>query len=282
MVVILVVAFLPVIPMTSSSSGSCSAEGCTQASNYGSIAYAFLGVGGVYDPSGSYYVGPFWTPSPSRGWTYSSPIASNGLQLMMTLNATKTSAQGGIAVQVYVLNTNRMNVSLFSPQNVNISYWNEFEPNCPSALATNLVSFALFRGHYGPANVSEAGRPLSLAAPLFIECPSAPFPNKVVFLPSSAYAAGFFHSNRAEPYLQNGTVFSVAANVTTEECGPSPSGFTCGDGVSLTGYWNASGASFLQPDIRMLKYFEHFQPGEYTIAAEDAWNQTLYAVLEVD
>ena len=274
LVVILTLVFAPLAPTANGRRIYCGKQGCNAETRFSSITYALLGVGGVYDSNGSYYLGSPWT-SASTGWIYYSPVSPSGLRFVMTLNATTVEAGGAIRAQVFVMNTLKTNVSVSPSPNQNITYWLGDETLCQTALTTYLFGFAVYRGHYTASNISTAGRPLSLGAPLFLECPSGPFPSELVYLPNSDVAAGFF--NHPLPYLANGSSFTVAGNITTQTCTLSG----CGLGTSLFGYWNSSTGSYTEPNSQMLMHLVKFQLGEYTIVAGDAWNQTLYAAFDV-
>jgi hypothetical protein len=280
LVIILAVTLAPFVPLAGSSYTSCGKTGCKIEFQYGSVTYALFGVGSVYDTHGFYYLRSSRMSPTVGGSTYASSISPDGLQLVITLNTTKVGFHGAIAAQVYVLNTLGTNTSLSTSMSDRINYYEEFDsPVCPGALSTDLVGFALFMGHYSPANISRAGRPLHLGAPLLVECPAAPFPNRVVFLLYSDNAVAYF--SRPRQYVSNGSLFAMAENVATGTCGPSPAyGFTCNDGESLYGYWTVC-CQFLEPTSSMLRYFEYFQPSEYTLVAADTWNQTVYASFEV-
>jgi hypothetical protein len=213
------------------------------------------------------------TSSSTTGSTFASGISPDGLQLVMALNTTSIHFHGAIAAKVYVLNTHGSNVSSVPPAVSNL------QEGC-GGYAFGLIGFALYEGHYTQTNISTAVTPLNLYAPLFVECPAFPLPTNVVFSPHSDKAMFYFKTNglAAPP---NGTVLSVGFNVTTQTCGPSSSGFNCNGFSSLNGYWNASTPIITQPTSSMLKYFDYFQTGEYTLVATDSWNQTVYAGFEV-
>lgn len=264
LLIILGVVFLPFVPQANSSYTSCRKSGCATESKYGSPAYIFLGWGGVYDTGGSYSLG---SPSKvaSQNSTLASSISADGLQLVLVLNTTKIHNGSAIAAQAYVLNTRGTNTSFPVRPNPEIE-------GC--SLSSNLVGYAVFSGHFDEGNISMAGKPLYLAAPIVTYCPAVPFPNRLVFLPYSDNAAAYF--SHATILVNNGSLITMAVNVTTQTCVSLSTGWECGMGTSLNGYWNTL-PIFPQPNPSMFKYFEHFQPGYYTIVAADAWNQTIYA-----
>jgi hypothetical protein len=197
------------------------------------------------------------------------------LQLVLTLNTTKINANGGIIATAYVLNTRGTNSSTPVPSNQNLLDWLPYENLGCGSTASNLVGFAHFSGNYGAVNISKATKPLSLAAPIFVDCPANPSPARVVFLPYGNQVVTYF--SHSYLYVENDSLFSVVQNITTETCGSAATGFECGSAACLCGYWNASSPSYFQPKSSMLKYFDGFEPGIYALVAEDVWNQTIYA-----
>src|SRR5208282_2857092 len=105
---------------------------------------------------------------------YLSGISPEGLQLQVTLNSSSSNrvqSHGEVAVQIELLNTLNQNVSTTVVESQNMSGWNEGDFFCGENQSHSLVGFALFEGHVSPENISAAGSPLQLAAPVAVPCP---------------------------------------------------------------------------------------------------------------
>jgi hypothetical protein len=215
-----------------------------------------------------------------------STVAPSGLQLQINLNMLNGTAvtQGtDLTVQVSLVNTLADNLTVTNnyPPNPTIASWNAYDFVCGSNPTWSLVGFALFVGDYSSANVSSAGRPLTLVPPLLSLCTSVAGLDRFIFLPRSSNA--FAYSSVPN---QPASLVNVSMSATTESCpGPFDDGGECPAGQSLFGYWNTTGLQgTLSPQNATIgsEYFRHFTPGQqYTLVAEDAWNQTAYAHFQV-
>jgi hypothetical protein len=97
----------------------------------------------------------------------------------------------------------------------------------------------------------------------------------VVFLPNSD--SGVFYLGD----YQRGSLAQVMLNAATESCSGTSAGGTCGEGNGLLGYWNTTTTLALQDATTSSRYFHRFPPGDYTLAVQDVWNQTVYAYFKV-
>ena len=211
-------------------------------------------------------------PSGSGPSSFTSTVSPLGLQLRVAIDATAIRRYGALRVQTEVLNTLDRNVSLALGQvNANISAWNRYDFFCGINIAESLVGFALFKGDYSAANISRAGDPLRLAPLVETNCPVFPYPQEIVFKPTSSLTA-----------TPDGPRAGVVLNVTSEQCvSLSPKIHECGPGTGLFGYWSTQ--SFLSLDGATFRspYFQYFLPGVYTLVAADAWGQTIYVHFDV-
>jgi hypothetical protein len=215
--------------------------------------------------------------------TFSSPISQSGLQLQIRLNSTTIQFGRAMMAQVLLLNTLPANLTLIPPysSNSDISMWggNDFLcGNVPIWSHGGLVGFALFKGHVSSANLSSAGNPLVLAPPVVIGCITELSPSSVVMLPSSDIAIGYFNSSSLGPDRRQ-----VLTNASTGYCTVQQNSATCGDlNGALFGYWGPS-VTGGQPENATTSspYFHYFPVGQYTLVAEDLWNQTVFAYFDV-
>ena len=210
----------------------------------------------------------------ATGWplVYSSGVASYGLQLVVMLNSSVEEPGGTVRAEVLVTNTLNQNVTLAVPQDQNISEWEPYDYICPSGY---VVGFALFSGHYTTDNVSKAGPPLQLAAPIYPPCPAYPIVDRAVFLPNS---------DRVLTYTSQGQgPINGSAQVypETSYCSPGQGSVTCGSGQGLFGYWNSTSPVEGANATTLSKEFAYFPAGEYTLVATDAWNQFVYTYFVV-
>jgi len=190
----------------------------------------------------------------------------------VAFDATAIGRYGALRAQADVVNTLDRNVSITLGQvNANISAWNRNDFFCGVNIAESLVGFALFKGDYSAANISQAGNPLQLVPFVSITCPVFPYPQEIVFKPMSNLLA-----------TPNGPRTGIALNVTSEQCvSLSPTVHQCGPSTRLFGYWNTQ--SFLNLDGATFRspYFQYLVPGVYTLVVADAWGQTIYAQFDV-
>jgi hypothetical protein len=76
-------------------------------------------------------------------------------------------------------------------------------------------------------------------------------------------------------------MYRLATNATTEYC-ENGSDTHCPAGTSLFGYWTPS-SGYLGPGAATTSspYFHYLPAGQYTLAVEDEWNQTICAPFRV-
>jgi len=214
--------------------------------------------------------------------TVTSIITYLPLQLQLKLNATTIPFGGSILAQISLFNPLSENFSIASSTTTNstIISWNGYDFICDTSPMSPLAGYALFDGFYTSANISSAGDPLTLAPPIEPPCALLRTPDSYVFLPNSSSALAYYSGSYESP-----TRISMAMNATTESCWSLPTGAQeCGVGTALFGYWNATGlhgALSAQNATTSSQYFRYFSPGEYTLAVEDAWGQTVYAYFRV-
>jgi hypothetical protein len=204
-----------------------------------------------------------------------------GLQLQIRMNTTMVRPGRALSVQIYPFNTLPENLTLTPhySSDSNISKWNSYDFLCGNNWAYGLAGFALFRGHFSPANVSSAGSPLTPAPPVAIPCVVLLSPSTVVFLPYSNLVVGYYNFSSQPLGLRRAEL-----NVTTESCvALRNGGSSCGQtNATLFGYWNSSTLYFDFTNATInSKYFQYFPSGQYTLVAEDLWNQTTYADFRV-
>jgi hypothetical protein len=183
--------------------------------------------------------------------------------------------------QIELLNPQNHNVSLPVAANQNISEWDGEDFFCGENPSHSLVGFGLFKGQFSGENISAAGPPLQLAAPVALPCPFSLGLNSATFLPNSDKTVSFSYYGQTQepPYLVTAEV-----NATTGYCASSSSQSTtttsCSQTAGAIGYWNP-GFGYTADTSLSSKYFAYFQPGQYTIVAMDDWNQTFYAHFQV-
>ena len=223
-----------------------------------------------------------YTTSAGEASTFYSTTSPLGLRLQVQFNASTFETGSGLAAQIAVYNSLDENLSLIPAYQANstITTWDDYDFFCGDSGYTlrAVVGYALFSGDYSADNVSLAGNPLQLAPPVGVSCISVAGPDSIVFLPESDNASlgglGYPGGNH-EP---------VALAASTESCEtPSPGTYYCGGGKGLSGYWNVTGVAFLQDQEAAIgsQYFSYFPPGEYTLAVQDMWGQSLYAHFQV-
>jgi len=223
--------------------------------------------------------------------TFASPVSGQGLELLITLNATRIQQHGTLNAKITLQNVLSRNVSLTPDysSNTDIPNWNQYSLLC-GFNTPGLLGFALFMGHYTQANLSLAGDPLTLVPPVALPCAAQMLPAEVVLLPHGDNAV--YSYNVSGQLLTPGWPMGhspLEMNATTDECAATSSGGTeCGSIYpGLFGYWEPSGAylNFSSPGFgnAMLAspYFHYFPPGPYTLVSEDLWDQTVYAYFQV-
>ena len=196
----------------------------------------------------------------------------SGLELQVYLDSSVFASGTEVAAQVTLFNSLDENLSLApsSPTNSSIQSWNGYDYFCDGYGRIPEVGYALFQGYYSQNNLSLAGTPVQLAP--FVELPCATWagPSSIVFLP---------HSDTAEVYGTggDGVVEPMSFPATTESCSTNGGTTQCGVGTGLFGYWNTSAPLNFQQAAIGSPFFRYFAPGAYTLAAQDVWNQTVYA-----
>jgi hypothetical protein len=208
---------------------------------------------------------------------YSSAVSPTGLQLELWFNSTSLPEGGGVTAQIHLVNTLARNATMTPvySSNSTISEWGSYDFFCGSVGA--YIGFALFSGHFTPANMSLAGNPLTLAPSVGIPCITESPPASLVWLPYSERVVAYY--NFGQPPMMK----QAELNATTESCRNAGVSTICGDlDDSLFGYWsptmpfvNGSNATTSS------NYFSYFAPGEYTLVVADLWNQTVYGYFEV-
>jgi hypothetical protein len=201
---------------------------------------------------------------------FASPVAPDGLQLKMVLNATSMRPDGAIFGNVTVVNTSDQNATVQTQQSQNITTWDYYNDNC---MWEYFVGYAVFSGHYAAGNISSAGTPLELVPrTATAACPGGPFSGPITFLPSGSgqeKSGMFFY-----PASPHDGPFPDLINVTTSVCKDTESlvAGCLSSYPGLVGYWNMTASP---PTV------VRFSPGEYTILAWDDWNQYVYAIFVV-
>jgi len=202
---------------------------------------------------------------------YESTDAS-GLQIQVKLNATTMPQGGALAAQISLFNTLDQNLSLSAAPNPTFQYWNNYDFYCEGYASDfgRLFGYAVFSGLYNAENVSGAPSPLALAPIAEVPCAYDIRANGVVFLPDGDRGV----------LLGQGLyvgVQQVAMNATTEySCNSAP----CGE--AIFGYWNNTSALNSDSEATYFSpYFVPLQPGQYTLAVQDAWGGAVYAHFQV-
>jgi hypothetical protein len=248
----------------------------------------------------------------SGGITIGSDIVG-GLQLQIELNGTTVGPGGALEAQVELFNTLSQNLSIIPAYSTgpNFTEWNQADFLCGINPLFGQAGFAVYAGRYASSNLSQAGSPLLLTPPLAFFCPNLnggpvkgddfgpESDSAVVSLNSSISRLGqppdYTLSTRMQLNVTTefghstpsvGTATGTVGNVTTTSTG-TEFDTSCCFGAALSGYWTVpSGGAILPNGSDSLgnfnsSYFRHFLPGQYTIVAEDLWNQTVYAHFQV-
>jgi hypothetical protein len=98
-------------------------------------------------------------------------------------------------------------------------------------------------------------------------------------LPSSDSAVVYYNSSGSPPERSQTLI-----NATTESCALKGGATTvCGNlSGALFGYWDSSAPSIEAENATTSSpYFHYFPAGQYTLVAEDLWNQTVFAYFKV-
>jgi hypothetical protein len=215
------------------------------------------------------------TNSSERPLQYSSGLSANGLQLVVRLNSSTILSGGVVAAHVFVLNTLSRNVSLQVTTSQNITSWNQFDSFCGQNPSGSLVGFALYGGYFTESNISKAGTPLQLSAPIAIPCVTYVPVQSVTFLAASDETVYSYTDNPVSGFSGMAEV-----NATTEYCTYSQTSTHCGEGSGMIGYWNSTSLALTNASLSS-KSFVYFPLGIYTIVATDDWDQYVYAYFMV-
>ena len=248
----------------------------------GSLGVAYLA--GTSSPGG-----PASTSTESRQTSTStttktsntaSTVASSGLELSLDLNATSMDSGQTLEANVTLYNTLDRSLSLspFDSSNStnSISAWDNYDFLCgvdgPDGY---LASFAVLPGRFSAGNLSDARPPLQLAA--VSDLPSCigivwPQDEVISFLPRS--------DNASIPGTYPGWA-PVTLNVSTAACIAAHGSPICRRGSGLYGYWNTSSSICCPAPSTAPDFFRYLTPGEYTLAAEDVWGQSVFAYFQV-
>lgn len=218
--------------------------------------------------------------SAAQSSTFYSTTSPLGLRLQAQLNTSTFQSGSVITAQIAVFNTLDQNLSLtpIYTANSTILSWNDYDFFCGASGSPllRMVSYALFQGNFAAANFSLAGSPLQLAPRVAISCVTGPEPDSITFLPENDSVVLSTPSGGV-------TLGRAAVSASTQACtSPASGDFDYGPSRGLSGYWNATGIPSGSVGCEVgSKYFTYFPAGEYTLAVEDIWNQTLYTHFQV-
>jgi hypothetical protein len=194
----------------------------------------------------------------------------------VSLNATTIASGRALGAQVTIFNKLDENLSLTPSYAANpaIHSWAEYDYFCGGGNQMAMVGYALFQGYYSQENSSLAGKPMQLAPFVELPCATWPDPTSIVFLP---------HNDTAKVYGTGGggIVEPISVPATTESCSTNGGTTNCGAGTGLFGYWNTSAPLNFQQAAVGSPFFRYLPLGEYTLAVQDVWNQTVYAHFQV-
>jgi hypothetical protein len=214
------------------------------------------------------------TTTSTASQLFSSPL------LFLDTNTTTIRYGGALTVTISIANNYPVNDTFIAtlPTGSNISQWSKADFDACHSPTWSTFGFGVFRGHDNAGNISSAGGPLQLAAPIVVVCTGSSSGQVITLLPKSSYMVMTFNG-------PNGTVVSqrnlAAVNATTVVVCDAKSPGCASDG--LFGYWKSSAPYYTNPaDANTTSpYFSYFQPGEYTIVAEDMWGSTIYSYFQV-
>ena len=204
--------------------------------------------------------------------------------------------------------------------NPRVPAWDRYDSLCGLSPVDHIFGFALFEGHYTAANISAAlsGTPVLLTPPVASSCPN-PFYDQayiqnIEFAPKSDAATLSANSSFSDVFGPQ--TLRMEENASTGGCSITsytelsrtdvvdgktttygPTGYLtygCGLGSALDGYWTKpSNGSYVEISMQTNKtvtsgihelYADNFHPllsTEYTLVAEDIWNQTAFAYFSV-
>jgi hypothetical protein len=204
--------------------------------------------------------------------------SASGLELRVFLNTTLIGSGGTIASGITLLNSLDENLTLIptNPANPMLANWNDYDSFSGGTPLISMVGYALFQGYYSAGNISVADNPLRLAPYVNVDDISYPIPSTVVFLPESEIAVLYL------PGSAGGITESITAEASNLSCVNTFSEtYECRGDSGLSGYWNTTALLMTQQASLGSRYFHHFSPGEYTLAVQDMWNQSVYAHFQV-
>jgi len=207
----------------------------------------------------------------------STTTASSGLELRVDLKSTVLASGDAVSAQITLFNSHNQNLSLGTSSwaNSTLAYWNNFDSYCGGTPLISMVGYALFQGYYSAGNISQSSTPLKVT-PTLTACISDSIPSTVTFLPNSDIAALYLTNSTYDGSVPITESASTVSCVTTV-----PGEYNCGNDGGLFGYWNTTSLLTNQEATTGSPFFRYFYPGEYTLAARDMWNQTVYAHFQV-
>jgi len=212
--------------------------------------------------------------------TTASATSSSGLELRVELNATTMLPGQTLAAVVSLYNTFNGSLSLLlAPGDFgggSLSSWENYDFICGNGgYASYLVGFAVLDGRFSAGNLSQAPAPLQVAAQADLPCayPILSHGETITFSPGSDNASIPGTGPSQEP---------VALNVTTYACIALPSNSAeCHSGTGLYGYWSTNEVICCPASSNAANLFRYLTPGDYTIVAEDVWDQEVFAYFQV-
>ena len=212
--------------------------------------------------------------------TTTSTVSSSGLELRVELNATTMVPGQTLAASVSLYDALKSSLSLLlAPGDFgggSISSWENYDFICGNGGdASYLVGFAVLQGRFSADNLSQAPAPLQVAAQADLPCLYPVFSQgeTITFFPGSDIASIPGTGLSQEP---------MALNVTTYACIALPSNSAeCHSGAGLYGYWSTSESICCPASSNAADLFRYLTPGDYTIVAEDVWDQEVFAHFEV-
>jgi hypothetical protein len=226
------------------------------------------------------------SPTIAEEPTSYSTASPSGLLLQVKLDASSIPSGSALSAQITLFNPLNENLSVSGGNSSStISTWNGYDFVCNGyGRAWSLAGYALFKGHYSSDNFSSAGDPLMLTPPIGASCVTFPSPSLFVFLPDSSNATAYYSSRYNLPSEMD----RFAINATTEFCenlrnAAGSSSTECPVGASLLGHWSSPPFGQIDGSAATVgsSYFHYFSPGQYTLAVEDIWGQTIYAHFQV-
>jgi hypothetical protein len=235
----------------------------------------------VFDAWGQTTIGHFQVSTQTGTASVTTVSSSSGLELKVGLNSTSMASGGSVAASVSLFNSLGQNLSLTTnyAADSTIAKWNGYDFLCGEPIFSSMIGYAVFQGRYVADNLSLAAGPLQLSPPLNAGCVTYPNPVSIVFLPGSDTAV-LYPQNEANPNQEQ-----VSVVASTESCSINSAGaYLCGLKGGFSGYWNTAGLrGNLAPQNATTdsQYFHYLPDGEYTLAVQDMWGQTVFAYFQV-